>query len=169
METKVPFMVVFSPVTENDLGCIREIYDYYILNTTATFHNEPITIPELRDFLFIAHPRYPSFIIKESNEIVGYCFLTRYKTRQAYDRTADMSIYMKPAYTGRGIGALALKHPEDAAKKTGIHVIVGTLCAENQASIRLMEKAGYTRCANLKNIGGKFGKILDVVIYQKEI
>lgn len=125
METKVPFMVVFSPVTENDLGCIREIYDYYILNTTATFHNEPITIPELRDFLFIAHPRYPSFIIKESNEIVGYCFLTRYKTRQAYDRTAEMSIYMKPAYTGRGIGALALKHPEDAAKKP-----VSTLSSE---------------------------------------
>ncbi|MFA5267786.1 MAG: N-acetyltransferase family protein [Methanoregula sp.] len=160
---------MFSPVTENYPGCIREIYDHYVLNTTATFHNEPIPIPELRDFSFIAHPKYPSFIVKENNEIVGYCFLTRYKTRPAYDRTAEMSIYLKPEYTGRGVGAVALKHLEDAAKKAGIHVIFGTLCGENHASIRLMEKAGYNRCAYLKNIGEKFGKILDVVIYQKEI
>jgi len=32
-----------------------------------------------------------------------------------------------------------------------------------------MEKSGYTRCAHLKNIGKKLGKILDIVIYQKEI
>jgi phosphinothricin acetyltransferase len=48
-------------------------------------------------------------------------------------------------------------------------VLVGTLCGENHASIRLMEKSGYSRCAHLKNIGEKFGKLLDVVVYQKEI
>jgi phosphinothricin acetyltransferase len=162
-------MVAFQFVTENDLISIKEIYDYYILNTTATFHNEKITIPELREFLFIAHPKYPSFILKENNMIIGYCFLAQYKKRQAYDRTAELSIYIQPEYTGRGIGVVALKYLEEAAKKSGIFVLVGTLCGENHASIRLLEKSGYTRCANLKNIGEKFGKILDVVIYQKEI
>ncbi len=162
-------MVTFSPVTENDLGPIKEIYDHYILNTTATFHNEAITIPELREFLNISHPKYPSFTVRDNNRIIGYCFLTRYKMRQAYDRTAELSIYMKPEYTGRGIGVVALKYLEDAAKTTGIRVLIGTLCGENHASIRLMEKAGYSRCAYLKNVGEKFGKLLDVVIYQKEI
>jgi hypothetical protein len=32
-----------------------------------------------------------------------------------------------------------------------------------------MEKFGYSKSAHLKNIGQKFGKILDVVVYQKEI
>lgn len=48
-------------------------------------------------------------------------------------------------------------------------VLVGILCGENPASIRLMEKSGYFRCAHLKNIGEKFGRILDVVMDQKEI
>jgi GNAT superfamily N-acetyltransferase len=110
-------MVAFLPVTENDLDAIRKIYDHYILNTTATFHNEPITLPELREFLFIANPKYPSFVMKERDRIIGYCFLTRFKKRQAYDRTAELSIYIQPEYTGRGIGVLALKYLEDAAKK----------------------------------------------------
>jgi len=162
-------MIVFAPLRENDLNAIREIYNHYILNTTATFHSEPISIPELKDFLYIANPKFLSFVMKEDDGIIGYCFLTRYKNRQAYDRTAELSIYLRPEYTGKRIGTGSLKYLEDAAKKAGIRVLIGTLCGENRASIRLMEKNGYTQCAHMKNIGEKFGKILDVVMYQKEI
>jgi L-amino acid N-acyltransferase YncA len=126
-------------------------------------------IPELRDFLFIGDPKYPFFCIREDNTTIGYCFLTRYKKRQAYDRTVELSIYLRPEHTGRGTGAVALKFLEDAAKNAGTHVIIGILCGKNQASIRLMEKCGYTRCGLLKNVGEKFGKVLDVVMYEKEI
>jgi L-amino acid N-acyltransferase YncA len=162
-------MVDLSPVTKEDLAAVIEIYNYYILNSTATFHSEKLTKKDLEEFLFVAHPKYPSFLIKDNNEIIGYCFITQYKKRQAYDRSAELSIYLKPEFTGMGIGPVALSYLEAAAKKAGVHVLVGTLCGENHASIRLLEKSGYSRCAHLKNIGEKFGKVLDVVVYQKEI
>lgn len=162
-------MVEFSPVKETDLAAILAIYNHYILNSTATFHSGKLSRDDLEEFLFIAHPKYPSFLITENGEMIGYCFLTQYKKRQAYDRSAELSIYLKPEYTGKGIGLSALSHLEAAAKEAGIHVLVGTICGENQASIRLMEKAGFSKCAHLKNIGEKFGKVLDVVMYQKEI
>jgi L-amino acid N-acyltransferase YncA len=162
-------MAEFFPVTNNDLAAILAIYNHYILNSTATFHSEKLSRHDLEEFLFVAHPKYPSFLIKDHDEMIGYCFLTRYKKRQAYDRSAELSIYLKPEFTGTGIGLVALNHLEAAAKSSGIHVLVGTICGENHASIRLMEKAGFSRCAHLKHIGEKFGKILDVVIYQKEI
>ena len=162
-------MVEYSPVTSSDLPAILAIYNHYILNSTATFHSGILSGNDLEEFLFISHPKYPSFLIKDNDEMIGYCFLTRYKNRQAYDRSAEVSIYLKPEFTGKGIGLSALNHLETAAKMAGIHVLVGTICGENHASIRLMEKAGYLRCAHLKNIGEKFGKILDVVMYQKEI
>jgi phosphinothricin acetyltransferase len=108
-------------------------------------------------------------MILEKDEPAGYCFLTQYKKRQAYDRSAELSIYLKFGFTGRGIGSAALRHLEEAAKATGIRVLVGTICGENTASIRLLEKAGYYWCACLKNIGEKFGRVMDVVMYQKEI
>jgi phosphinothricin acetyltransferase len=162
-------MIEFFPVTENDLQAIKEIYDYYILNSTATFHNEKITIDELKEFLFIDNPIYPSFLIKESNGILGYCFLTRYKKRQAYDRTAELSIYLKPEWTGRGIGKIAIEYLEEAAGKAGIHVLIGTLSSENEASIKLFEKVHYKKVGHLKNVGEKFGRIIDVVVYEKEV
>lgn len=140
-----------------------------ILNSTATFHSEKLSKKDLEEFLFLSHPKYPSFLITDKGGVIGYCFLTRYKKRQAYDRSAELSIYLKPGFTGKGIGLAALNHLEAAAKNAGIHVLVGTICGENQASIRLMEKAGFSKCAHLKNIGEKFGKILDVVVYQIEI
>ncbi|MDD1719818.1 MAG: N-acetyltransferase family protein [Methanoregulaceae archaeon] len=162
-------MIEFCPVNEEDLGIIKGIYDYYILNSTATFHGREISIGELREFLFIGNPKYPSFLIKENTEIIGYCFLTQYKKRQAYNRTAELSIYLKPGSTGKGIGAIALKFLEAAAKMAGIHVLIGTLSSDNCASIRLFEKMNYERCAHFKNIGEKFGRILDVVVYEKEL
>ena len=162
-------MVDFSPVTKKDLAAIIEIYNHYILNSTATFHSEKLSKKDLEEFLFVSHPKYPSFLIKDNNEIIGYFFITQYKKRQAYDRSAEVSVYLKPEFTGIGIGTAALSHLEAAAKKAGIHVLVGTLCGENHASIRLLEKSGYSKCAHLKNIGEKFGNILDVVVYQKEI
>lgn len=162
-------MVEFFPVKDSDLAAILAIYNHYILNSTATFHSEKLSRNDLEEFLFISHPKYPSFLITENGETIGYCFLTQYKKRQAYDRSAELSIYLKPGFTGKGIGLAVLNHLEAAAKETGIHVLVGTICGENQASIRLMEKAGFLKCAHLKHIGEKFGKVLDVVMYEKEI
>jgi phosphinothricin acetyltransferase len=162
-------MAELVPVTRNDIGTILSIYNYYVKNSTATFHSIPLTPEELGEFIYISHPKYPSFMIMEKNEPAGYCFLTQYKKRQAYDRSAELSIYLKPGFTGIGIGSTALYHLEAAAKASGIRVLVGTICGENSASIRLMEKAGFSRCACLKNIGEKFGKVMDVVMYQKEI
>ncbi len=162
-------MVEFSHITNNDLAAILAIYNDYILNSTATFHSEKLSENDLGEFLHVSHPKYPSFLIREDGGIIGYCFLTQYKKRQAYDRSAELSIYLKPEFTGKGIGTIALSRLEAVAKLAGIHVLVGTICGENYACIRLMEKSGYSKCAHLKNIGEKFGKILDVVVYQKEI
>jgi L-amino acid N-acyltransferase YncA len=32
-----------------------------------------------------------------------------------------------------------------------------------------MERCGYACCGRLRHVGEKFGRILDVVIYQKEL
>jgi hypothetical protein len=47
-------MITCFPVIENDPISIKEIYDYYILNSTATFHREKITIPGVRNFCLLA-------------------------------------------------------------------------------------------------------------------
>ena len=49
---------------ESDLDLVKDIYDYYILNSTATFHTDRVSITELKEYILIGDPKYKSFIIK---------------------------------------------------------------------------------------------------------
>ena len=154
---------------ETDFHLIKEIYDHYIVNSTATFHTDLISIEELKSVILIAHPKYKSFLIDYEGEICGYCYISQYKKRQAYDRTAEVTIYLKPEYSGKGIGKATLDKLETIAKSKELCVLIGIISGDNQGSIKLFEKCGYEKCAHFKQVGQKFGKILDVVAYQKII
>ncbi len=152
---------------ENDFEIVKEIYDYYIVNSTATFHTGLVSVQELKETILINHPKYKSFLIKEDKDICGYCYISQYKKRQAYDRTAEITVYLKQAFVGRGIGRQVLDALELIAKKDGLSVLIGIISEENKSSIHLFEKCGYDKCAHFKKVGEKFNRILDVVAYQK--
>ena len=160
----------FKPLAENDIPIVKEIYDYFVLNSTATFHTIPVSPDYLKEMIPVDHPKYRSYLIKVDNQICGYAYFAQYKNRPAYDRTAEVTIYLKQEYAGKGLGKAALQRLEEDMVKAGeIKVIIAVLSADNAASIKLFEKAGYERCAHFKQVGEKFGKILDVLVYQKII
>ncbi|HEX3006597.1 MAG TPA: GNAT family N-acetyltransferase, partial [Bacteroidales bacterium] len=99
--------------------------------------------------------------------VVGYVILGYYKPRQAYDFTSEVTIYLHPEQTGKGIGNQAMEFIEKIARERKFHALLGVICSENEASIRLFKKFGYWECANFKEVGLKYGRLLDVVVYEK--
>ena len=156
-------------VQPEHLETIREIYQYYVDHSTATFHTGNVTTQELREKILIDHPKYKSFVIVVDGTIRGYCYFSQYNKRQAYDRTAELSIYMAHDFKGKGIGKVVLKQLEEEARKVGIVVLLAIITGDNAHSIRSFASAGYKKCADLKEVGEKFGKLLDVVFYQLTI
>jgi Sortase and related acyltransferases len=161
--------IKFVPLKDSDFTIVKEIYDYYILNSTATFHTEPISIKELKKYIFIDHPVYKAYLVYYINEIAGYCYFTYFKKRQAYSRTAEVTLYLKPEFCHKGLGIEVLNHIENAAKQTIIKNLIAVVTETNTDSIKLFEKAGYSKCAHYAKVGEKFGQILDVLAYQKSI
>lgn len=159
--------VSFLEITEAYLPQVLEIYNHYIENSTATFHIKPLTLEEMRRIVFFTDPRLKTYILLDRENLAGYCILGKYKEREAYDITAEVTIYLHPKYTGRGIGSQALQFIEGVARENRFHSLLSGICGENSASIKLFEKNGYTRCAYYKEVGKKFGRLLDLVYYQK--
>jgi L-amino acid N-acyltransferase YncA len=159
--------IKFEAMTEAHLGEVTGIYNYYVLNSTATFHTKPMSSDEMKDLVFFDSPLYKTFIIKRENEICGYCILTQFRKREAYDITAEVTVYLKDDCTARGIGSVAVKYIEDLAKEKGIHVLVASITGDNYPSLRLFEKNGYEKCAYFKEVGVKFDRLLDLVYLQK--
>lgn len=159
----------FEAVQDVHLPEIMDIYGHYVLNTISTFHTQEPSRQEMRELVYISHPRYQTFVIFDNNQICGYIILGQYKKREAYDGTAEVSVYLRPGSIGRGIGSLAVQYMEGYAAAKGLHVLVATICGENSKSISLFERNGFTKCAHYKEAGKKFGRYLDVVVYQKII
>lgn len=156
-----------ADLSEKDFSVVKEIYDYYILNTVFTFHVSEITIEALKENIPVNHPKYKSFLIKADGDVCGYCYLSQYKNRKAYDRTAEITLYLKPDFTGKRIGKFVIEKLGEVAAKNDIKVLIAIISGENNQSIKLFEHCGFQKCGHLKHVGEKFDKIIDVVLYQK--
>jgi len=167
--TNLPGNINFVDLTESDFSVVKEIYDYYVEHSTATYYTEEVPESELKSFIPVSHEKYKSFLIYLDDLCCGFCYISQYKKRQAYDRAAEVSVYLKPDCTGKGIGQKALNHLEKAAKEKGISVLIAIISGDNENSLKLFEKCGYEKCGHLKQIGEKFNKILDVLTYQKMV
>jgi phosphinothricin acetyltransferase len=159
--------LTFQPAAENDLHTMLELYNFYIITTTATFDHGQITQEEFRQRIFIGHEKYRTYIIRLRDETIGFCFLTQYRKKVAYDRAAEIGLYLKPDFTGKGIGYTAVAFLEKIAISKGIRVIIASISGENTASIKLFQKMGYEKCAHYKHVGEKFGRFVDVIDYEK--
>lgn len=154
-------------MTENYLDQAAAIYNYYVENTTVTFHMERIDANDMREMLFQGDPLYVSFAILDGETLCGYAYMAPYKKREAYRISSEVTIYLKPEYAGKGIGSKVLAYLDKHAVQNGIHSFLAVICAENDTSVKLFGKNGYEKCAHLKEVGMKFGRMLDVVILQK--
>ncbi len=161
--------IKLTPVQKSDLEQIKDIYNYYVSTSTATFHIGEVTAKELEETIYINHPLYLSDLIFFNNELCGYIYVGPYKKREAYLRTAEITIYLKPECIGKGIAKIAILEFEQKLKKNGLKVLLSVISGENTSSIKLFGALGYEHCAHFKQVGEKFGRILDVIVMQKMI
>jgi len=90
-----------------------------------------------------------------------------FKGRCAYRDTAEVSVYLSPEHTGHGLGGQALTYAVDHGRATGLHALLAVICTENTASLTLFERAGFTEVGRLREVGRKFGRLLDVAYLQR--
>ncbi len=146
-----------------------DLYNRYIKESTATFSIKPLSQEEMDKLLFSGLERFPSYAVLYDGIFAGYVMLNRYKPREAYDGTAEATVYLDNQFQGNGIGLASMNFIEAKAKDFNFRALLGVICEENKKSIALFEKLGYFKCAHFKEVGKKFGRILDVVIYEKLI
>jgi len=159
--------LIFEEITEAHIGDVREIYNYYVKNTTISFDIDGADIEQMKASVMNDNPRFKSFVIFEDKSLKGYALLTQYKKKHAYDITAEVTIYLKPDCLGEGIGGQTLRFLEEQAREQGFKTLIATICTENERSIALFEKHGYVQRALFKEIAYKFDRGLDIVCHQK--
>ena len=160
-------MLTIRQATREDLDAITEIYNEAILKTVATFDTEPKTLEEQENWFATHAPKYPILVAEQDGYIVGWASMSMWSDRCAYTDTAESSLYVKEEHQGKGIGRKLAEAIIQEGQKAGLHTVIARITEGNEVSIRLAESAGFEHVGIMKEVGRKFGKLLDVHLMQK--
>ncbi len=152
---------------ETDLPAITDIYNDAIRHGTATFDTEEKTSENRRLWLAQHSQKYPVVVALINETVVGWASLSRWSDRAAYDDTAEISVYIHKDFRGRGIGRQLMQQVLEHGKQGGLHTVISRITQGNEISIHLHTQMGFETVGILKQVGKKFGHLLDVTLMQK--
>ena len=152
--------------TEDDLEAITDIYNEAIETTTATFDTEPKTADEQLRWFEEHSGRHPIYVADADGIVLGWASLSPWSGRCAYRDTAETSFYVKAGHRGEGVGTALKSAIIDKARSLGFHVLIAQIADGADASRHINERFGFHHVGTLREVGNKFGRTLDVHLYQ---
>lgn len=159
--------VAIRRARSSDAAAIADIYNEAVATTTATFDTEPKTVEERTKWLQSHDDRHPVLVAEVDGTVVGWASLTMWSDRPAYADTAESSFYVHSVHRGRGIGRKLKEALIEEARRLKYHTLIARITDGSRESLHLNEATGYVYVGTLKEVGCKFGKLLDVHIFQK--
>ncbi|WNR46598.1 GNAT family N-acetyltransferase [Paenibacillus roseipurpureus] len=159
----------FKQLETTDIPFLMDVYNYFVVHSTHSFHTEPVTLSEFTDSVIHPNSRYQTYVVQLDGKPQGYVQIMPHKKKQAYDPTGEVTIYLHPECVGKGLGSASIQFIEAIAQKRGFHSLIATVCADNAASIHMFTRNGYQQCAYYREVGFKWGRFLDIVTFQKII
>lgn len=155
---------------EHDLSAIKDIYNYAVLNTTATYDINPRDDKYFADMLSEHTGKYLLAVYEDNGDIIGYVALSQFSRRDAYDITAELSVYVKADCQNKHIGTQLMEYALSYAQtENRFLTIVSLITSDNEHSIYLHKKFGFEFGGRIKNAGFKFDRFLGVDIYYKNL
>jgi L-amino acid N-acyltransferase len=147
---------------------ILNIYNEAIINSTALYDYHPRTMDNMVAWFKDKRlGQYPVVgVTNESKDLMGFASYGVFRARPAYKYSVEHSVYVHVNHRGKGIGKILMAQIIERAKAQQYHLLVGGIDADNQTSIVLHEKFGFTHSGTVTQAGFKFGRWLDVAFYQ---
>jgi len=152
--------------TPEDAAQICDIYNYYVRETVVTFEELPVSEPEMARRIADVTSQLPWLVWEAEGAITGYAYATPWKARAAYRQAVESSIYLAPGATGQGVGSRLYSALIADLRRKGLHCVIGGAALPNPASVALHERLGFSKVAEFREVGFKFGKWIDVAYWE---
>jgi phosphinothricin acetyltransferase len=155
--------------SKEDTRVIFELYKPYILNTVTTFE---ISVPEYSELSSRIHSvlkMLPWLVCYYNNSFAGYAYATEHRSREAYQWTKEVSVYVHEKFRKKKIATALYTVLLDILRFQGICNCLAGIALPNPASVRFHEKMGFEQLGTYHKTGFKFGSFIDVGWWEKFI
>ncbi len=165
--------VVVLDADDNHLPGITAIYNHAIRETFSIWSESETTVDLRRQWMDARRAAgFPVLVAIDPaapEDVLGYGSFGSFRDFPGYARTVEHSVYVATKAQRRGIGRMILAELIARARDKGMEAMVGGIDSSNSASITLHEQAGFEVQGNLKGVGRKFGKRLDLAFMVKQL
>lgn len=161
-----------------DLPEIIEILNEQILQTVYSFRTAPLD-DQAATRWFSKHekPQYPilvaeltsGFDLPSGKRIAGWASLSPWSDYEAYERTAEVSVWIRPDCQRQGLGRQLMQALIERARVLDYRVLLSRIEAENLGSLKLHQAFDFRTIGTMHQVGEKFGRLLDVVMLEKPL
>lgn len=101
--------------------------------------------------------------------VVGYAKASEWKSRRAYDPSAEITVYIHPDHHRRGVGRELYEALFADLAARGVVTLLAGITLPNEASVGLHEAKGFRCIGVFERIGRKFDKWHDVGYWVKHL
>ncbi|KJH72048.1 GNAT family N-acetyltransferase [Aliterella atlantica] len=136
-----------------DLYAIVSIYNASIPSRLATADLNPISVDSRQEWFEQHSPHtYPIWVMEQKGEIAGWLSFSPFYGRPAYRATAEISIYVDPAYQRQRVAYQLLSQAIDYSPSLGLQTLLGFIFAHNHPSLRLFELFNFQVWGHLPQV-----------------
>lgn len=183
------------PATEADLPGILAIYNYYVLHTVVSFLGQEADLAYVKAPFERARERgLPYFVADQEGEVVGYAYSSPFRGFMlGYGHSVEITIFLHPSHTNKGLGAAMMKALLDALKvakhvsreaahedkpvEFDIWNVMAIMSVDDKSADGTFgmglktwyEKWGFKVVGRLEGIGWKQGRRLDTLYMQLQL
>jgi L-amino acid N-acyltransferase YncA len=157
----------FEPMTQEHREAVMEVYNHHVANGFAAFPDRPMP-PAFFDKMLEMAKGYSAIVVKSGEgRVIGYALLRPHHFANTCKRTCELTYFLMPDYTRRGIGTAILDFLIGEARRLGVDNLTASISSLNKISIDFHLKHGFEQCGRIRRVGTKFGQDFDVVWLQR--
>jgi GrpB-like predicted nucleotidyltransferase (UPF0157 family)/GNAT superfamily N-acetyltransferase len=151
--------------TVADAEAVCRIYNVALEERRSTFETVPRASADFEER--IEDGRFPFLVADANGRVVGWAGLAPYSARPCYAGIAECSVYVSPRARGRGVGTTLTEALAVSAPGRGFHKLIGKLFTDNAASVRLVERCGFSSVGLHRFHGQLDGEWRDVLVVER--
>jgi L-amino acid N-acyltransferase len=150
-----------------DFEQITAIYNEVLTNSTAIYSDRPATVEERVSWWRSRISQgFPLLVAADGPHVAGFATFADFRAWPGYRFTVEGTVHIHSGTRGQGVGTSLLRAILAQAHTLGKHVMIAGVDSENAASLRFLERFGFERVGQLREVGYKFDRFLDLVFLQ---
>lgn len=159
--------MIVRAATADDANACAAIYQPFVTDTWVSFEQTAPGASEMAARIATYGSTHGWLVAEADGMVAGYAYGSPHRTREAYQTSCDVAVYVDPKFARQGVGRSLYSALLPQLATRGFHAAYAGIALPNDGSIALHEAMGFAPVGIYREVGWKMGGWRDVGWWQR--